>query len=416
MSITSNDPIISKVLETIQKKMKNQDDIIFQPQRTADTISTGSLIMDNILGGGLLIQGRMSEISGLEGSGKTTFCFQSAGEAIKRNKKVVFFDFEQTFHTTYAREFGLEQGQNGFLVVQPNNLEEGLQILRELENIMPDNDTVLIFDSIAAMKPRELLEKAGEQQRIGIHAQRIGELSGYLSSVWCGRKKSYILMTNQIRKVPGTGSIFQAKSLKDSGLGFGASGDTSNTTTGGVQLRYMLSLRVLLDYAGKIEEGSYNDGNLVRSGSFVKAFTIKNKICPPFQTAKLAILYGKGFVDDFAILDTLRNHGYIQAKGSVLHYYDTDWSEIGTGMSFKVQGKEKFYAKLKEPEYKESMLKTFKKLMQTDEAVEITGESELEAEQDYKETDVLEPTEPQTETSQPEFDPEDYDGDDFEEL
>lgn len=382
MGITSNDPIISKALEVIQKKLKNHEDIIFQPERTEDVISTGSLIMDNILGGGLLIQGRMSEISGYEGSGKTTFCFQSAGEAIKRGKKVVFFDFEQTFHTIYAREFGLEQGQNGFLVVQPNNLEEGLQVLRDLENLMPDRDTVLIFDSIAAMKPRELLEKAGEQQRIGLHAQRIGELSNYLSSVWCGRKKAYILMTNQIRKVPGTGSLFQARSLKDEGLGFGASGDTSNTTTGGVQLRYMLSLRVLLDYAGKIEEGSYNDGNLVRSGSFVKAFTIKNKMCPPFQTVKLAILYGKGFVDDFAILDTLRNHSYIQSKGSVLYYYDTDWNEIGTGLSFKVQGRDKFYKQLKEPEYKESMLKTFKKIMQNDEAVEVAGQSDNEQEFD----------------------------------
>lgn len=391
MGTKSNDAVINKLLETIQKKMKNHDDIIFQAQRQVDTISTGSLIMDNILGGGLLIQGRMSEISGKEGSGKTTFCFQSAAEAIKKGKKVVFFDFEQTFHTNYARTLGLEQGKDGFLVVQPNNLEEGLQILRECENIMPDNDTVLIFDSVAAMKPKELLEKAGEQQRIGIHAQRIGELSGYLSSVWCGKKKAYVLFTNQIRKVPGTGSIFQAKALKDDGLGFGASGDSSMTTTGGTQLRYMLSLRVLLDYAGKIEEGTYNEGNLVRSGSFVKAFVIKNKIVPPFQTAKLAILYGKGFVDDFAILDVLRDANYIESHGSSLHYYDSNNNDIGEGLSFKMVGKDKFYAKLKEPEYQEDMRKTYKYIMETDEAVEVAGEDEdkdFDDEDDFEETDV----------------------------
>lgn len=388
MSSTKNDPI-ANLLDVVAKKMKNSDDIIFQPKREVETISTGSVIMDEILGGGLLIKGRMSEISGKEGSGKSTFCFQSAAEAIKKGKQVIFFDFEQTFHTNYAKVFGLEQGKNGFVVFQPTYLEEGLQILRECESIMPDGETVLIFDSVAAMKPKELLQKAGEQQRVGIHAQRIGELSGYLSSVWCGKKKAYVLMTNQIRKVPSMGSIYQAKALKDDGLGFGVSGDTSMITTGGTQLRYMLSLRVLLDYAGKIEEGSYESGDQVRTGSYIKAFVIKNKICPPHQTAKLAVLYGQGFVDDFAIIDTLRQYEYIYSSGAMFYYMDSNENDPAEAeqpkgsLSFKMKGKDAFYEKLKEQKYKDDMKKTFKMIMETDEAAELV-EGDIE-EDDFDE-------------------------------
>lgn len=367
----------SDLAKVIQDKLgKQNEDIILDPKRKIVAISTGSLILDDILGGGMLIKGRITEVSGLESSGKTTLCLQSVASALKQKKNVLFLDFEQTFDVDYASALGISVNDKNLIVSQPANLEEGVSILRMLESKV-DDELVIVIDSIAAAKPKKLLEAAGEQQQIGLHAQRIGELSGYLSSTWCGKKKAYVLLTNQIRRVPGTGSIYQAKAVKGTGLGFGSSSDDSYTTTGGNQLRYMCSVRLLLDYAGKIEEGSYDSGDQVRTGNYIKAFTVKNKVRSPFQTAKLAVLYGQGFVDDFAIIDTLRQYEYIYSSGAMFYYMDSNENDPAEAeqpkgsLSFKMKGKDAFYEKLKEQKYKDDMKKTFKMIMETDEAAEL---------------------------------------------
>lgn len=381
---------LDSIFDKIQSKIKNPEELILKGERKTDAISSGSLLLDSICAGGLLHKGRMTEISGAEGSSKTTLCLQSTAQALAKGKMVIFFDFEQAFHINYAKALGVELKNPNLKVIQPTNLEEGLEIVKMLEKQIPDNDgnIVMIFDSIAAMKPRKLLEASGEQQQIGLHAQRVGEFSAYLNATWCGKKKAYILFTNQIRRVPSAGGVFQAKALKDSGIGFGASSDTSITTTGGIQLRYMLSLRVMLDYAGKIEEGSYNDGNLVRSGSYIRALTIKNRLVAPFQNVKMAVIYGEGISDRFAILETLREYEYITQGGAVFTYIDNEENEVGSGLSFKMKGKEAFYEKLKEPEYQEDMKKTYKDIMENQEAIEVQdGDEDEVEEQDIEEND-----------------------------
>lgn len=380
---------LKSALDKIQKKINN-DDFVLDYNKKAESISSGSLLLDNITGGGLLFKGRICEISGAESSGKTTLCLQSTAQALKKNKTVVFFDFEQTFDSIYAKSLGIDIKSDNFAVLQPLNLEEGVEALRILEKELPDNgESVIIIDSIAAAKPRKLLEQAGDQQQIGLHAQRIGELTGYINSEWCGRKKAYVLVTNQIRRVPSAGGMFQSRAVKSSGLGFGASNDDSYTTTGGAQLRYLLSVRVLLDYQGKIEEGSYDKGNLKRTGNYIKAFVIKNKICPPFQSAKLAIVYGKGTDDSFSMVEVLKEYGVIKSSGSKFFYEDFEQNEDGKGLSFSCIGKDKFYEKLNTTEYKEDMRKTYIDIMQNESANTEIGDQEDVNDDDFFEDEEI---------------------------
>lgn len=377
---------IGKLNEIVATKYK-ADDAVFERNKPVEAISSGSMMLDKILGGGLFIKGRITEVFGAESSGKSTSCLQSAASALKKGYDVIYLDFEQTFDTIYAEALGidLKKYKDNFVIFQPPNLEQGTKYLRELEKIATEGKICIIIDSIAAAKPKELLEKAGEQQRVGLHAQRIGELSNYLSSVWCGKYKAAVLCTNQLRKVPSMGGMFQAKATKDTGIGFGVSSDTSVTTTGGMQIRYMYSVRVMLEYAGKIEEGSWDAGDLQRTGNKIKAYTVKNKIVPPFQTAQLAIVYGKGFVDDFAILDMLKEYEYITSGGGTYTFWDLDENDPakGKGLSFKIKGKEAFYKRLEEPKIKAEMKRIYEYLMQNDEAVDMDeeeseGDEELE--------------------------------------
>lgn len=377
------DAILKKVQDKVGKS--NADLVVFADrEKDIEFASTGSILLDEILGGyGLLISGRMSEIFGQEGSGKSTLCLMSIANALKKGWKVFYFDFEGALDRGYARSLGVDliEYKDSLAIFQPTCLEEAKDILNILETELKDvKGVAFLFDSVAAMKPKELLEKAGEQQRIGLQAQRVGEFASYLQSIWCMKRKAAVLFTNQVRRVPAQGSLFQSKAFKSSGIGFGASNDDSFTTTGGNQLRYAVSTRVALDYAGKIEAGSYDSGDLVREGNYIRALVIKNRVAPPHTSAKLAILYGKGFVDDFAIIEVLKEHKRIESRGAVFYYYDSENNGIevgdGSSLSFSMKGKKEFYEKLKSTEYREDMKKSYLNLMKTKEAIEITEDTE----------------------------------------
>ena len=363
-------------LRSILKKKHARDDLILDYGKKVKGISSGSCMLDNICGGyGLAIKGAITEIIGQEGSSKTTLSLQCAAQAQREGMTVLFLDFEQTFDYNYAEALGVDtKDDEHFICLQPMSLEECADTLTAYEQIIAkgkDNQEIMIIiDSVAAAKPEELLKNPASQQRVGIHAQRWGQFASYLNMVWCGKYKAYILATNQIRKAINNTNPYAVKAVKDSGVGFGI-GDATNTTTGGTQWKYLCSMRVMLDYAGKIEVGSFQDGDLQRTGNMITAKVIKNKIAPPFKQCKYAVIYGKGTDDSFAILETLKRHEYITNSSSMFYYVDSDENEVDTGKGLS-------FNKLKEPIYQEDMRKTFEKLM----SAESQGVKQIEEEAD----------------------------------
>lgn len=368
----------------IEKKYKDSD-LVLDYNRQVVGISSGSEVLDSICGGfGLALQGRLVEISGRESSGKTTICLQTTREALRQGYNVIFLDFEQTFDYNYARALGIDtENKEQFLCIQPYTLEDGLSVLRDLEKMVESqkNDSigkyVIIIDSVAQAKPKELLESAGEQNRIALHASRFGEFAGYLNAVWAGKYKAFILLTNQVRSYIASGNPYATKAVKSSGVGYGV-GDETLSTTGGQQLRYLLSLRVMLDYAGKIESGDFKDGTLEREGNYTNAYVIKNKVAPPFKRAKIAIMYGKGTDDTLTIIEALKKADFISSAGAVFTYIDSKDNEVGEGLSFKIKGKNAFYDKLAEDAYKKDMLETFKILQSNTQKIELASKDSEE--------------------------------------
>lgn len=364
----------------IKTKYKREDDIV-DYSRSYEGISSGCRILDEICGNyGLVIKGRITELSGSESSGKSSLCLQTASCAMKKGIAVLYLDFEQTFDSNYATALGINlKDKSKFMVLQPTTLEDGMEYLRAFESVAEVGKVLIVIDSIATAIPAKLLEQAGDQEQIGLHAQRIGGLAKYLNSVWCGKLQAYILMVNQIRKSISNANPYAPKAIKATGAGFGT-GDESITTTGGTQLRYLQSIRILLDYAGKIETGDYKDGTLVREGNYINAKVIKNKVAPPFKTAKIAIVYGKGTDDSFAILETLKRHEVITNAGSMFYYLDSKDNEFGTGLSFKMKGKDAFYEKLKEKQYQEDMKLNYERILAQEQqgAVKVEADDEIE--------------------------------------
>src|SRR5438309_8720076 len=89
-------------------------------------IPTGSLALDMALGIGGIPRGRIVEVFGPEGSGKTTVCLHIIAEAQRMGRIAAFIDAEHALDPTYARELGVNIDE--LLVSQPDSGEQALEI------------------------------------------------------------------------------------------------------------------------------------------------------------------------------------------------------------------------------------------------------------------------------------------------
>src|SRR5690606_29030517 len=101
---------LSETLRSL--KTKFGDEVIMTLDETrkvnVDSISTGSIGLDDALGVGGLPQGRIVEIFGPESSGKTTLCLHVIAEAQKTGGICAFIDAEHALDPEYAKNIGVK--------------------------------------------------------------------------------------------------------------------------------------------------------------------------------------------------------------------------------------------------------------------------------------------------------------------
>ena len=131
------------------------------PEVTA--ISTGSIALDMALGVGGLPRGRVVELFGPEGSGKTTLAQHVIAQAQKAGGSAALIDAEHAFDPTYAGKCGVNV--DDLLISQPGVGEEALEIAEVL--VRSDAVDVVVVDSVAALVPRAEIEgDMGDSPRV----------------------------------------------------------------------------------------------------------------------------------------------------------------------------------------------------------------------------------------------------------
>jgi recombination protein RecA len=161
-------------------------------------IPTGSLALDVALGIGGIPRGRIVEVYGPEGSGKTTVCLHIIAEAQARGGIAAFIDAEHALDPIYARALGVNIDE--LLVSQPDNGEQALEIADML--VRSGALDLVVIDSVAALVPRAEIEGEMGDSHVGLQArlmsQAMRKLAGSLS-----RFETTAIFINQLREKIG---------------------------------------------------------------------------------------------------------------------------------------------------------------------------------------------------------------------
>lgn len=264
------------------------------PGMDVEVIPTGSMGLDLALGVGGIPRGRVAEIFGPEGSGKTTLCQHIIAEAQRDGGIAAFIDVEHVLDPTYAAKCGVDIEE--LLISQPDTAEQALEITEAL--VRSGAVDVVVVDSVAALVPRAELEGEMGDQHVALQArlmsQALRKLTGAIK-----RSKTAVIFTNQLRMKVG--------------VLFG----NPETTPGGRALKFYSSVRLDIRRVQSIKAGTEVVGN--RTKVWVK----KNKVAPPFKKAEFDIMYDEGISREGDLIDVAVEMGLLDKKGAYFSYGDT---------------------------------------------------------------------------------------------
>src|SRR5712692_7575576 len=262
-------------------------------------IPTGSLALDIALGVGGIPRGRIVEVFGPEGSGKTTVCLHIIAEAQRGGGIAVFIDAEHALDPTYARNLGVNIDE--LLVSQPDNGEQALEIADMM--VRSGAVDIIVIDSVAALVPRAEIEGEMGDSHVGLQAR---------------------LMSQAMRKLAGSLSRFDTTAIfinqlrEKIGVMFG----NPETTPGGRALKFYSSLRLDVRKIDNLKDGT----DVV--GSRVRVKVVKNKLAPPFRLAEFDIIYGQGISGEGSLIDVGVTMEIVKKSGAWFTY---EGDQLGQG-------------------------------------------------------------------------------------
>ena len=226
-------------------------------------IPTGISQLDEALGIGGIPKGRVIEIYGPEGAGKTALAIQIARQIQRRKAPALYIDAEHALSPAILKGNGIRRGGLYFLDV--DTLEDALQACIYAAPAFG----AIIMDTLTALPTRESLRiNMGDWEnnsQAKVMARALPKLITPLSQSGCT-----LIILNQMRYKP---AVLHGK---------------PETVPGGRALKHYAAMRLDVRRIEMLKEETEFIGQHIR----VKV--VKNKCAAPLKMADIKIIYGKG--------------------------------------------------------------------------------------------------------------------------
>jgi recombination protein RecA len=285
------------------------------PTEVKEWIPTGSRWLDSIICKGKLAGipvAKISEIAGLESTGKSFLAAQVAGNAQKMGIDVVYFDSESAIDPPFLERAGCDLDR--LMYIQAESVEFVLETIEEL--LGTGNKWLFIWDSLA-LTP-SVSDVAGDFNPNAEVGKKARILSKGMSKlvVPIANASATLLILNQL-KTNITRSPSEAMT-------------TPYMTPGGKALSYSYSLRIWL--TGRKAKASFLvDENGYRIGSEVKVKLEKSRFGSAGRTCNFKILWGDediGVQDEESWFDAIQVSERLSQSGAWFALALNDGSEV----------------------------------------------------------------------------------------
>lgn len=290
---------LDKVLESVQKNFK-VDIPSARESGIVERLVLDSPGLNYAFGGGMPL-GRAMFFHGPESGGKTTLATYLASQVQKkRNKAVLFMDYEYTFESSHAEELGLDI-DNNFILVRPLNAEDGFNMMKEF--IDSGELGLVIIDSVTAMSSKSAVEGdafsgfAGGKTAAAI-SMGIKMLLPYLYNNKCS-----LIMLSQER------------------ANIGAMYGPDYKVTGGKAPGFYSTWSARITRTGDITDSNTKE----LCGIEMRVRNVKNKVGIAKRDANLKLLFKSGINSEEEYLDYLVNLGIIKKNGAMYEVENDTW-------------------------------------------------------------------------------------------
>jgi recombination protein RecA len=306
--------------DSLNKQAKDQKVAFFldnndSPTNVEGWVSTGASMLDVAISnrpyGGLPV-GRITEITGLEQSGKSLVSAHLLAETQKLGGIAVLIDTENAVSREFLEAIGVDTTK--LLYVAAETVEQCFEytetIIEKVRVSSKDKYVTIVVDSVAAASTEKEME--ADYGKDGYATDKAIIISKAMRKITnlIGRQKITLVFTNQLRQK------MNAMPFSDPW-----------TTSGGKAIAFHASVRLRLKSMGtiKAKDGSGNERIV---GIKVRCQVVKNRMGPPLRSADFDIFFDRGIDNYGAWLGSMKENAIVKQSGAWYEYIDIDSGEV----------------------------------------------------------------------------------------
>ena len=342
------DGLATVLAENINKQFKGQalktayflDGDLDAPTNVHEWISSGCSMLDLAISnrphGGFPV-GRITEVTGLEASGKSLLAAHTLAETQKKGGLAVYIDTESATSSEFLTAIGVDLKK--MLYVPLETVEEIFETIETIVEGVRKSDkdrlVTIVVDSIMGASTK--IEMSMEYDKDGYATSKSIILSKAMRKVtnWIARERICLIFTNQLRTKLG--------------VSFG----DPWTTAGGKAIPFHSSVRLRLKNLGQIKAKINGVEQIVGNKTSVQV--VKNRMGPPHRKINYEIYYDSGIDDYGGWLTVMKSFSIVKQSGAWYTLEDIDPETGEVFKEIKLQSKDFLEKVIQFPETKERL-------------------------------------------------------------
>ena len=311
---STRDQLATLISKNLSKTFKDQAQTVWyldgpedSPSDILDWVSTGSSLLDLAISnrpyGGVPV-GRITEITGLEGSGKSLVAAHLLAETQKKGGVAVYIDTEAAVSREFLTAIGVNLTNMMYLPME--TIEDIFQAIENIINTVRNSEksklVTIVVDSLAGASTK--IEMDADYEKDGYATTKAILLSKAMRKInnLIAKEKICLVFTNQLRQ-------------KLNAMGFA----DPWTTSGGKAVGFHSSIRIRLSNLGALKKKDFGKVDIV-VGNKVQAKITKNRIGPPQRKASFEIFFDSGIDNYSGWVAVLKTYKFIRPAGAYNKY------------------------------------------------------------------------------------------------